>query len=69
MINTKYLNTRVNKYKVFINGLDDKYKVFEFKDNIVNDLYGQLGIKSENIKIIEKNKDKGLIYVLQRGLF
>jgi hypothetical protein len=35
------------------------------KDNIVNDLYGQLSIKAENKKIIEKNKDKGLIYVLK----
>ena len=35
------------------------------KDNIVNDLYGQLDIKAENKKIIEKNKDKGLIYILK----
>jgi phage anti-repressor protein len=39
--------------------------LISYKDNIVNDLYNQLGIKAENKKIIEKNKDKGLIYILK----
>ena len=36
-----------------------------YKDNIVNDLNTQLGIKTKNRKIIERNKEKGLIYVLK----
>jgi hypothetical protein len=35
-----------------------------YKDNIVNDLNNQLGIKIQNKKIIENNDKKGLIYIL-----
>ncbi len=36
-----------------------------YKDSIVNDLNNQLGIKNNNRNIIEKTKEKGLIYILK----
>ena len=36
-----------------------------YKDNIVNDLNNQLGIKTTNKEIIDKNNKTGLIYVLK----
>ena len=36
-----------------------------YKDNIVNDLNNQLGIQTNNKKIIENNKKEGLIYILK----
>jgi phage anti-repressor protein len=36
-----------------------------YKDNIVNDLNNQLGIKNQNNKIIENNDKIGLIYILK----
>ena len=36
-----------------------------YKDNIVNDLNNQLGIKTDNKNIIENNNQSGLIYILQ----
>jgi phage anti-repressor protein len=39
--------------------------LIKYKDNIVNDLNNQLGIKISNNDIIESNKKEGLIYVLK----
>lgn len=39
--------------------------IITYKDNIVNDLNNQLGIKTQNKKIIEKNNNIGLIYILK----
>ena len=36
-----------------------------YKDNIVNDLNNQLGIKTTNKEIIDKNNKTGLLYVLK----
>jgi phage anti-repressor protein len=36
-----------------------------YKDNIVNDLNNQLGIKKQNNKIIQNNNKTGLIYILK----
>ena len=38
-----------------------------YKDNIVNDLNNQLGIKNQNNKIIENNNKMGLIYILKNA--
>ena len=39
--------------------------LISYKDNIVNDINNQLGIKTENRNIIERSKEKGLIYILK----
>ena len=39
--------------------------LISYKDNIVNDINNQLGIKTNNKKIIEENKDEGIIYILK----
>jgi len=39
--------------------------LIKYKDEIVNSLNNQLGIKENNEIIIEKNKDTGLIYILK----
>jgi hypothetical protein len=39
--------------------------IITYKDNIVNDLNNQLGIKNKNNDIIESNNKEGLIYVLK----
>lgn len=39
--------------------------LIKYKDNIVNDLNNQLGIKTSNKEIIESNNKEGLIYVLK----
>lgn len=39
--------------------------LIKYKDNIVNDLNNQLGIKISNKDIIDKNHKEGLIYVLK----
>lgn len=39
--------------------------IITYKDNIVNDLNNQLGIKASNKKLIDENKTSGLIYVLK----
>ena len=45
--------------------IDLEKLLITYKDSIVNDLNEQLGIKDINKKIIEKNKNKGMIYVLK----
>jgi hypothetical protein len=39
--------------------------IITYKDNIVNDLNNQLGIKIKNKEIIENNNKTGLIYILK----
>ena len=39
--------------------------LIKYKDNIVNDLNNQIGIKTSNKDIIESNNKEGLIYVLK----
>ena len=39
--------------------------IITYKDNIVNDLHNQLGIKQTNIEIIENNDNEGLMYILK----
>lgn len=39
--------------------------IITYKDNIVNDLNNQLGIKENNKEIIEEVKNEGLVYVLK----
>jgi phage anti-repressor protein len=41
--------------------------LIKYKDEIINDLNRQLGIKTSNKDIIEKNKETGLIYILKVG--
>jgi hypothetical protein len=45
--------------------IDLEKLIITYKDSIVNDLNNQLGIKISNNTIIEKNKKKGLIYILK----
>ena len=45
--------------------IDLEKLIITYKDSIVKDLNNQLGIKISNKEIIEKNKNKGLIYVLK----
>jgi hypothetical protein len=39
--------------------------IITYKDNIVNDLHAQLGIKISNKKIIKENNNEGLLYILK----
>ena len=39
--------------------------IITYKDNIVNDLHNQLGVKQTNIEIIENNDNEGLMYILK----
>jgi phage anti-repressor protein len=39
--------------------------LIKYKDNIVESLNNQLGVKQNNKKIIEENKETGLIYILK----
>jgi phage anti-repressor protein len=39
--------------------------LIKYKDEIVKSLNEQLGIKQNNQKIIEENKETGLIYILK----
>lgn len=45
--------------------IDLEKLIITYKDSIVKDLNNQLGIKVSNKEIIDKNKKKGLIYVLK----
>jgi phage anti-repressor protein len=45
--------------------IDLEKLIITYKDSIVKDLNNQLGIKISNKEIIEKNKNKGLVYVLK----
>jgi phage anti-repressor protein len=45
--------------------IDLEKLLITYKDSIVNDLNEQLGIKDTNMKIIEQNKNKGMIYILK----
>ena len=45
--------------------IDLEKLLITYKDSIVNDLNVQLGINDINKKIIEENKNKGIIYVLK----
>lgn len=45
--------------------IDLEKLIITYKDSIVRDLNNQLGIKISNKELIEKNKNKGLIYVLK----
>ena len=45
--------------------IDLEKLLITYKDSIVNDLNEQLGIKDINKKIIEENKNKGMIYILK----
>jgi len=39
--------------------------IITYKDNIVNDLNRQLGVQDDNKKIIKKNDNDGLLYILK----
>jgi len=39
--------------------------IITYKDNIVNDLYNQLGVQQQNKEITEKNNNEGLLYILK----
>ena len=39
--------------------------IITYKDNIVNDLYNQLGVKQTNKTIIDNNDNEGLVYILK----
>ncbi len=45
--------------------IDLEKLIITYKDNIVNDLNNQLGIQTNNKKIIENNNKTGLIYILK----
>jgi len=45
--------------------IDLEKLLITYKDSIVNDLNEQLGIKDTNMKIIQQNKNKGMIYILK----
>ena len=45
--------------------IDLEKLIITYKDSIVKDLNNQLGIKISNKKIIDENKNKGLIYILK----
>lgn len=45
--------------------IDLEKLIITYKDSIVKDLNNQLGIKISNKEIVEKNKNKGLIYILK----
>ena len=45
--------------------IDLEKLIITYKDNIVNDLNNQLGIQTNNKKIIENNNKEGLIYILK----
>jgi hypothetical protein len=45
--------------------IDIEKLLITYKESIVRDINNQLGIKESNKKIIEQNKNKGLIYVLK----
>ncbi len=45
--------------------IDLEKLIITYKDNIVNDLNNQLGINAINKKIIDKNNNFGLIYILK----
>jgi phage anti-repressor protein len=45
--------------------IDLEKLIITYKDSIVKDLNNQLGIKVSNKEIIDKNKKKGLVYILK----
>ena len=45
--------------------IDLEKLIIKYKEEIVNDLNKQLNIKNNNKELIEKNKEKGLIYILK----
>jgi phage anti-repressor protein/predicted GIY-YIG superfamily endonuclease len=45
--------------------IDLEKLIITYKDNIVNDLHNQLGIRNRNQIIMNENKKEGLIYVLK----
>jgi phage anti-repressor protein len=58
--------SRAQKAAIIRNFYIDLEKlIITYKDSIVRDLNNQLGIKLSNKELIEKNKNKGLIYVLK----
>jgi phage anti-repressor protein len=48
--------------------IDLEKLIITYKDNIVNDLNSQLGIKTQNKKIIDENSKAGLIYCYSQFL-
>jgi phage anti-repressor protein len=60
MISKSIKSTIIRKFYIDIEKL-----IITYKDSIVRDLHNQLGINITNKQVIDKHKNKGLIYVLK----